>query len=305
MAHLAGSSPARALHRVLVSNLPPRIPSYLYLIPPWLFFSSSSSSSSSFSSRRLLRNSRNATNPLPPAPPSHVRTFSAAPPLRRMFSTTRSYKRIDPLQKHPSNENIPYDYVRVVGQVPPDEEGGSTLGPAQPIDSVLRTLDRKTHALVMVAPPPAAADPDTLDASAAICRIIDKAAAKAAAIEAEQRARRKAIDTKELEFSWGISPHDLGHKLRRLRQFLDQGLSVEVILAKKRGGKPVPVETAEEVLKAVRASLKDVEGAKESRKMDGKVGGIVRLYFEGPSEKKRAKKKKEKEEREREDREDE
>ncbi|KAK6951815.1 hypothetical protein Daesc_006340 [Daldinia eschscholtzii] len=302
MAHLACSSPARALHRVLVSNLPPRTPSYLYLIPPRLFFSfsSSSSSSSSFSSRRLLRNSRNATNSLSPAPaPGHARTLS----------TTRPLRRIDPLQKYPSNENIPYDYVRVVGQVIPEEEGGSTLGPAQPIDSVLRTLDRKTHALIMVAPPPAAADPDTLDASAAICRIIDKAAAKAAAIEAEQRARRKAIDTKELEFSWGISPHDLGHKLRRLRQFLDQGLSVEVILARKRGGKPVPVETAEEVLKAVRAALKDVEGAKESRKMDGKVGGIVRLYFEGPSEKKKAKKKKEKEEkereREREDREDE
>ncbi|KAI1466285.1 uncharacterized protein F4812DRAFT_433496 [Daldinia caldariorum] len=273
--HLASSSPARALHRVLVSNLPPRTRTSIYLLPPRLFSSSFSSS------RRLLPNSKSTTTTSlsfisPPPPPPHSRALSTTPPLRR----------IDPLQKYPSNERIPYEYVRIPG--PPPE---SSLGPAQPLHAVLRTLDLKTQALVMVAPPPPTAEPGSLDAEAAICRVVDKAALKAAAIEAAQRARRKAVDTKELEVSWGISAHDLGHKLRRLRGFLDQGLAVEVILARKRGGKPVSVEAAEAVLEAVKGAMAEVEGAKETRRMDGRVGGIVRLFWEGPGENKKAKKK--------------
>ncbi|KAI1800969.1 hypothetical protein F4811DRAFT_536214 [Daldinia bambusicola] len=280
--HLASSSPARALHRVLVSNLPPRIRTSIYLLPPRLFSSS----------RRLLPTTTTTTATTSKSATTITRSLLPPPPHTRALSTTPSLRRIDPLQKYPSNDRIPYEYVRIPGP-PPD----STLGPAQPINAVLRTLDPKTHVLVMVAPPAPSADPGSLDAEAAICRIMDKAAMKAAAIEAEQRARRKAVDTKELEVSWGISPHDLGHKLRRLRGFLDQGLAVEVVLAKKRGGKPVAAEAAAAVLRAVRdAALTEVEGAKETRRMDGKVGGVVRLFFEGPSEKKKREKKKRKEE---------
>ncbi|KAI0852355.1 hypothetical protein F5Y00DRAFT_193746 [Daldinia vernicosa] len=264
---LASSSPARALHGVLVSDLlsrnritslAPRITSP-YLLPPRLF-----------SSSRLLPKPNAATLPSPSLPP---------PRQTRTLSTTPILHRIDQSEKRPTNNKIPYDYVRVVGP-PPD----NALSPARHIDSVLATINPRTHTLVMVAPPPPSADPSTPEAEAAICRIIDNEAAKAAA-------RRKAANTKELEFSWGISAHDLGHKLRRLRQFLDLGLNVEVILAKKRGAKPVSTETAQAVLEAVRGVLGLVDGAKETRKMDGRVGGVVRLYFEGPSEKRRKKKK--------------
>ncbi|KAI1648172.1 uncharacterized protein F4817DRAFT_335145 [Daldinia loculata] len=270
---LASSSPARALHRVLVSDLlsrsrttslAPRTTSS-YLLPPRLF-----------SSSHLITKPNATALPLPPPIPRHTRTLS----------TTSVLRRIDLSQKRPTNGKIPYDYVRVVGPAP-----DNALSPAKPIDSVLASLNPKTHTLVMVAPPSSSADPHAPEANAAICRIVDNAASKAAAQEAEQRARRKAVDTKELEISWGISAHDMGHKLRRLRQFLDLGLNVEVILAKKRHAKPVPTETAEAVLEAVRGALTLVDGAKEVRKMDGNVGGVVRLYFEGPSEKKRRKKK--------------
>ncbi|KAI0119316.1 hypothetical protein F4814DRAFT_235795 [Daldinia grandis] len=273
---LVSSSPARALHRVLVSDLlsrsrttslTPRTTSS-YLLPPRLF-----------SSSRLVTKSNNTTT-LPPQ-------------QTRPLSTTSVLRRIDLSQKRPTNGNIPYPYVRVVGP-PPD----NALPPAQPLDSVLATINLQTHTLAMVAPPLPEAEPDTPEAEAAICRVIDNAAAsaasaaaKAAIHEAEMRARRKAANTKELEFSWGISPNDLRHKLRRLHQFLDLGLNVEVILAKKRGAKPVSGEAAEAVLEAVRGTLALVDGAKEVRKMDGNVGGMVRLYFEGPSSKRKRKKK--------------
>ncbi|KAI1658991.1 hypothetical protein F4813DRAFT_355325 [Daldinia decipiens] len=273
---LAGSSPARALHGVLVSDLLSRSrttsltlrTTSSYLLPPRLFSSSH------------LITKTNATALPPPPPPPPI------PRHARALSTTSVLRRIDLDQKRPTNGNIPYDYVRIPGP-PPD----NALSPAQPIRSVLASFNPKTHTLVMVAPPLSTAEPDTPEADAAICRIVDNAAAKAAAQEAEQRARRKAVDTKELEISWGISAHDLGHKLRRLRQFLGLGLNVEVILAKKRHAKPVSADAADAVLEAVRGVLALVDGAKETRKMDGKVGEVVRLYFEGPSEKKRRKKK--------------
>ncbi|KAF3063645.1 putative translation initiation factor protein [Daldinia childiae] len=255
---LASSSPARALHRVLVSDLLSRSrttsltsrTTSSYLLPPRLF-----------SCSHLITNTNTTTLP-PPLPIPRQQT--------RSLSTTAILRRIDLSQKRPTNGKIPYDYVRVVGP-PPD----NALSPAQPIGTVLASLNPKTHTLVMRRHMPHRRQ-----------RGLQSRRARSRAARA-----RKAVDTKELEFSWGIEPHDMGHKLRRLRQFLDLGLNVEVILAKKRHAKPVSIEAAEAVLEAVRSALTLVDGAKEVRKMDGKVGGVVRLYFEGPSEKKRRKKK--------------
>ncbi|KAI1138706.1 hypothetical protein F5Y05DRAFT_348593 [Hypoxylon sp. FL0543] len=283
-------SPARALHRVLVSDLAssPATPSLslsarhastYYLFPPRLF-----------SSRNRLPTHKPpfaAAIAAPATPTQHVRRLTTTPALQR----------INVSKKRPINNQIPYQWVRIAS-APPD----STLSPPQRTDSVLRSLNPKTHTLVMVAPPPTPPEgeeqPATLDAMeprAAICRIVDRAAAEAAAAEAEKQARRKAVDTKELELSWSIAGHDLGHKLRRLREFLDKGLNVEVIMAKKRGGRAATREEAEGVLAQVRGAVASVDGAKESRKMDGSVNGMARLFFEGPSEKKRKKRKQEQE----------
>ncbi|OTA91797.1 hypothetical protein M434DRAFT_396982 [Hypoxylon sp. CO27-5] len=281
-------SPARALHRVLVSDLSSvistpslgRHASIYYLFPPRLFFSSSSA---------LLAPKLPSSIPLIPiaaAPPptpqqQHVRTLTTSPVLH----APEAYR------KRLTNDKIPYKWVRIAAP-PPD----SSLSPPQRIESVLRSLDPKTHTLVMVAPPPH--QPHTLETHephAAVCRIIDNAAAEAAAAEAEKQARRKAVDTKELELSWSIAGHDLQHKLRRLREFLEKGLNVEIIMAKKKGGRKATVEEAERVVAQVREAVASVDGAKESRKMDGDVGGLARLFFEGPSEKKRRRKKQEQE----------
>ncbi|KAI0834584.1 hypothetical protein F5Y06DRAFT_278420 [Hypoxylon sp. FL0890] len=281
-------SPARALHRVLVSEFAgsPAMPSLgrhasaYYLFPPRLFFSSSS---------RLLV--RKLASPIPIAAPPTPTLQNAQ---IRTLTTTPTLQRLNTFKKRLTNEKIPYKWVRIAA-APPD----NTLSPPQRTDAILRSLNPKTHTLVMVAPPPhelnEAHEPQTHEQHAAICRIIDNAAAESAAAEAEKEARRKAVDTKELELSWGIAGHDLKHKLRRLREFLDKGLKVEVIMAKKRHGRMATREEAESVLAQVREAVASVDGSKETRKMDGNVGGLVRLFFEGPSEKKRKKKKQEQE----------
>ncbi|KAI1415313.1 hypothetical protein F5Y13DRAFT_157149 [Hypoxylon sp. FL1857] len=273
-------SPARALHRVLVSDLASnpslgRHASTYYLYPPRLFLSTSS--------RHLVPQHTHS-----PATPPTLRAQNAQ--VRTLTTTAPALQRIEAYKKRLTNEKIPYQWVRIAAP-PPD----NSLSAPQRTAAVLRSLDPKQHTLVLVAPPPHTADAGEDHAShAAICRIIDNAAADAAAKaaeEAEKEARRKAAGTKELEVSWSIAGHDMQHKLRRLREFLGKGLNVEVILAKKKGGRTATREEAENVLAQIREAVASIDGARESRKMDGDVGGVARLFFEGPSEKRKKKKK--------------
>ncbi|KAI0378609.1 hypothetical protein F5Y04DRAFT_261794 [Hypomontagnella monticulosa] len=280
MAHqrcLAYASPARALHRVFVSDLLTRTPSpaphatlcSCYLFAPRLF------SSSTYS--RLSPSISPSSTPISTAAPTpihHIRTLTTTPALHRIVSSNG----------RPTNRKIPYSWVRIAAP-PPD----STLSPPRRTDAVLEELNLKTHTLVMVAPPP---ESDEGGKPAAICRIIDNAAERAAALEAAQQARRKAVDLKELELSWGITDHDLGHKLKGLRRFLEKGLRVEVIVARKRGKRSATKADADAVVAKVREAVGEIEGAKETRKMDQGTGGEMRLFFEGPSGR-RVKKRKE------------
>ncbi|RYP01444.1 hypothetical protein DL764_006214 [Monosporascus ibericus] len=214
---------------------------------------------------------------------------------RALSTTAPLRKKVDRVKRRQINGQIPYKWIRLV------QADGSLSPEARQTDDVLMGLDLKTWTLELLAPPPAPRDPDSdadadsnsnVDAGppAAICRIVDRAAATAAAEEAARAARRKAVGTKELELNWAIAPHDLAHKLRRLREFLGKGMQVEVMLARKRGGRAAAKDEAEALLARVReAALEGVPGAKEVRKMSGTVGGVVHLYFEGPPEKMRKK----------------
>ncbi|RYP62265.1 hypothetical protein DL769_007376 [Monosporascus sp. CRB-8-3] len=231
------------------------------------------------------------------ATPRTTATPAPAPSLikaRALSSTASLRKKVEQVKRRPINGQIPYKWIRLV------QADGSLAPEARRTDDVLMELDTETWTLELLAPPPAPRNPDSdPDASdpdvdvgppAAVCRIVDRAAAEAAAEEAARAARRKAVGTKELELNWAIAPHDLEHKLRRLREFLGKGMQVEVMLARKRGGRAAAKDEAEALLARVReAALEGVPGSKESRKMSGTVGGVVHLYFEGPPEKMRRK----------------
>lgn len=124
-----------------------------------------------------------------------------------------------------------------------------------------------------------------------VCKMYDKKAAR----EAEE-AKRKATkatkmksQSKQLEVSWGVSDNDLGHRMARLKEFLEKGWRVEIVFGSKRKSgwkdkKEASPEEANKVLEKIRKTVSEVEGAQE-RQMQGKVGQEAILCFEGKTKK--------------------
>ncbi|GAW19034.1 hypothetical protein ANO14919_085180 [Xylariales sp. No.14919] len=253
-------TPARALHRVLLLEL-----------------ANTTSKSTAFSSTSL----RN--------PPTfkHARTPRAALApcrhTRRAFSTTPA----PAARHHLRNWDIPYQWVRVT-------TGSGPLPPPQRRDTVLASLP-KGHSLVMVAtgptpPPPAPGQPPVIQPPTAICRIVDaeaeQRAARAAAKDAAKEAKEGKETTKTVELNWATASHDLEHKLKRTTEFLEKGLRVNILLARKRGTRKATTAECEDVVEKVWQTIRSIPGVDEYKRADGNVGAVLRLFFEGPKRRK-------------------
>ncbi|KAJ1329284.1 translation initiation factor IF-3 [Microdochium nivale] len=194
------------------------------------------------------------------------------------------------------NDDIPYQWVLIKQDNKPnedgDEDGGSSsggggggieeLGPPQRTDVVLRNLDLDRFRLVMLAPPPPPRDGLP---NAAICKLVDLEAEARRRTADKKEARKEKVNTKELEFNWAIAKGDLDTKLGRLAEFLRKGMRVEVMLAKKRGSRIASVKEAEQLVQYIRDAVAEVPHAKEVKKIDGQIGKVARLAFEGPGKK--------------------
>jgi len=121
-----------------------------------------------------------------------------------------------------------------------------------------------------------------------VCRIVDRQAALEAQRAKEKEERKAKSSTKELEINWATAPHDLGTKARQLKQFLEKGLTVHLLLMRqlKKGKRQASKEEAEQVLQATREAALSVPGTTETKAMQGKVGEQVRMVFTGPTPKK-------------------
>ncbi len=118
-----------------------------------------------------------------------------------------------------------------------------------------------------------------------ICRMIGIKATRERE-DADRKAKKeKKIVRKQLECGWTMSDNDLGHRLRRLKDFMKKGWRVEVLFGTKRRGwmeKRAPsAEEISSVLSKIRAAVGEIEGARELREMQGKEGGEAKLIFEG------------------------
>ena len=111
-------------------------------------------------------------------------------------------------------------------------------------------------------------------------REAEKAREKAAAKAGKAGKATKA--SKTIEIGWGIDRNDLGHRMKRMQDFLERGLKVEVVVAQKKRRKEVEFGQAEGVLEVVRETALRVPGVKEVKAMTGEVGKGVTLTFEGP-----------------------
>jgi len=148
---------------------------------------------------------------------------------------------------------------------------------------VLQSLDLDTQSLRMVsrAPP----NPTGDQPQYAICRIVDKRLEKEREKEQEKARKetaRRLARIKELELNWAIASHDLGHKMKQMKGFLEKGYKVEVIFAKKRGSRMATRDEAEALVKAVRDVVAEVRGAKEWKAADGQPPKVMKLYLDAP-----------------------
>ncbi|KAF1345672.1 hypothetical protein BDV97DRAFT_358806 [Delphinella strobiligena] len=70
--------------------------------------------------------------------------------------------------------------------------------------------------------------------------------------------------------------------MRRVEEFLREGRRVEVLLAKRKGGRRATEGECRGVVDRILETVEGVEGARQVKEMEGKLAGLVTLFFEGP-----------------------
>ena len=168
------------------------------------------------------------------------------------------------------DEAIQSREVRVV-----DHNG--SLQPAESLESVLSSFDRQKYFLVQVSPP----DSDEIP----VCKILDKIKAREAERAKSKPVKDLSTTTKQLELGWAIDTNDLGHRMNKMKEFLEQGRRVEIIIATKKKGRKVARDEASLLVKRIRERIAQVDGAKEWKDMQGVPGGMVTIFVEGKAKK--------------------
>jgi translation initiation factor IF-3 len=110
---------------------------------------------------------------------------------------------------------------------------------------------------------------------------MDKKAMRDAEKAKAKKERSSAVTVKTIELNWAIDGNDLRHRLDRIRDFLERGWRVEVMMAPKRKGRKASEEEARELVDRIRGVVGDVEGARESKAMEGKLLGTATIFAEG------------------------
>ncbi|EJT74065.1 hypothetical protein GGTG_07914 [Gaeumannomyces tritici R3-111a-1] len=191
-----------------------------------------------------------------------------------------------------------------------DNEAGTLSEPMSP-ELLLDGMDLETDTLVCVYLPStsnagvnAAAEaesddeetaetdetPETLSKrpSIPICAIMNKEKYLEHVENERKEQRIRDLGTKELEIGWTIDQHDLGHKVRRLREFLGKGYTVRVMFlqskkkGKKRSANNENDNSAAEVVRAFEEAATEVPGAKQCKRPEGSMDRTYILTFDAP-----------------------
>ncbi|KAF2180897.1 hypothetical protein K469DRAFT_692444 [Zopfia rhizophila CBS 207.26] len=157
-----------------------------------------------------------------------------------------------------------------------------------PINQAMRRFDSSLYHLVQVQPGRVdefgQPDPNHLPT----CKIISKADLRQqhkTKLDIQRKAAKggvgKGAGIKNLELNWAIDGNDLRHRLEKMKGFLMEGRKVEVLLGPKRKGRQATMEECEKVLQKIREAVAECKGSGESKKPEGRVGGVVTLVFQG------------------------
>ena len=164
------------------------------------------------------------------------------------------------------DEEISEHLIRVV-------EENKQISDPQELQQVLRSIDRKQFFLVQVSPPTSGQLP--------LCKIVEKKQVFAHQAEVDKKNKKPKSTAKRIELGWHVDRGDLRHKMEKLKQFLEEGRKVEVEVHTKKRKQPVTLDVAEAVLKRIRGTVSEVNGARETKSMIGTVGKLVTLFLEG------------------------
>ncbi|KAF2710034.1 hypothetical protein K504DRAFT_466475 [Pleomassaria siparia CBS 279.74] len=119
------------------------------------------------------------------------------------------------------------------------------------------------------------------------CKVISKIdlrAQHAKKMDLERRAAKgqgAGPAQKNLELNWAIAGGDLKHRLGKLKEFLSDGRKVEVLFGTKKRGRVATMEECEDLMKKVKEAVEECKGAEISKKMEGTVGGVLTMFFQG------------------------
>jgi translation initiation factor IF-3 len=103
--------------------------------------------------------------------------------------------------------------------------------------------------------------------------------------EKHKELAKKQKSGKAIEMHWVIAPGDLENKCKQLRQFLEGGRKVEVLLLppQRRNHKRKEASPAEmsAIVARIRQEAESIEGAEETAEPEGKLGDAMTMLFSG------------------------
>lgn len=161
------------------------------------------------------------------------------------------------------------------------------------IDDAYRTFKRVSHHLVLLKPAPVDEDGVPDPNARPLCKVISKIELRAqhekkVALERRLAMGKEAGDVvvKNLELNWAIESADLKHRLDKLRQFLEEGKKVEILIGPKRRGRQATEQECRGLLKAIKDLVLDIKGTSEAQEPEGVMGGVMTLIYQGPKQNK-------------------
>jgi translation initiation factor IF-3 len=107
------------------------------------------------------------------------------------------------------------------------------------------------------------------NATPPVCRVMDYGKYKFEANKQQQKAKKKQIQVKEIKFRPRTEEGDYQTKVRKLREFLDNGDKAKVTL-RYRGREFAHQELGLELLKRVAADLEELSTVEQMPKMEGR-----------------------------------
>lgn len=158
------------------------------------------------------------------------------------------------------NEKIRVREVRLI------DENGEQLGIVPTVDALRLAKERELD-LVEVSG----------KSSPPVCKIMDYGKYKYQLAKKAQEAKKKQtiIQIKEMKLGLKIEEHDLQFKMKHLREFLEEGHKLKVIIM-FRGREILHVDMGEKLAQKVIESLKDVGELEQKSRFDGR--NIVMIF---------------------------